>query len=142
MGQNSFNIWPHHLGVSTAWKAEWASAASSDIPPCTIGINSEMDALPGIGHACGHNLIAIAGVGVALAVRRVMEVHQLPGRVVLLGTPAEENGAGKQLLLDKGAYQGMDVCFMCHPTTGPPNSANVGPTLAMKPITVEYFGHS
>jgi metal-dependent amidase/aminoacylase/carboxypeptidase family protein len=53
-----------------------------------VGINSEMDALPGLGHACGHNLIAISGVGVALALKAALQAHpHVPGKVVLLGTP-------------------------------------------------------
>ena len=52
-----------------------------------IGVNSEMDALPGVGHACGHNLIAIAGVAVALAIKTSLVEHNIPGKVVLLGTP-------------------------------------------------------
>ena len=50
-------------------------------------MNSEMDALPGIGHGCGHNLIAISGVGVALAVKAALQKHNIPGKVILLGTP-------------------------------------------------------
>jgi metal-dependent amidase/aminoacylase/carboxypeptidase family protein len=139
MSQHGFEVTPEYCGIETAWRAEWTSAISSTVSR-TIGVNSEMDALPQIGHACGHNLIAIAGVGVALALRAAMEKHQLPGKIILLGTPAEEGGAGKQLLLDKGGYEGMDICVMCHPSSGPAHSANCNKTLAMKPITVEYFG--
>ena len=130
-----------------------------------FGINSEMDALPGIGHGCGHNLIAIAGCGTAIAAKVAMEKHKIPGRIVLLGTPgesclifsrrlfcskiyeivnatlAEEEGGGKAILLKKGAYKEMDFCLMCHPAPGPPNFAELGPTLALQPLVVEYFGH-
>ena len=90
-----------------------------------------MDALPGIGHACGHNLIAISGVAVAIAVKKVMEEFDIAGTISLLGTPgesshwlcfyrvptvelfaAEESGYGKVRLIRKGAYEGMDVCLM------------------------------
>ena len=71
-----------------------------------------MDALPGIGHACGHNLIAIAGVAVAIAVKSALEKFDISGSVVLLGTPAEEGGSGKAILLERGAYEGMDACLM------------------------------
>lgn len=94
------------------------------------GVNSEMDALPGIGHGCGHNLIAISGVGVALAVKAALQTHKIPGKVVLLGTPGikspvnnaedvtdvgctgEEGGGGKTILLNRGGYKGMDFCLM------------------------------
>ena len=101
-----------------------------------------MDALPGIGHACGHNLIAIAGVGVALALRAALIKHDLPGKIVLLGTPAEEGGVGKAVLIERGAYKDMDVCLMCHPGPGPKMSAGTGSSLALTGIDVEYFGHT
>jgi len=89
-----------------------------------------MDALPGVGHACGHNLIGIGGmcscphgfpshwaschlgVAVACALKTALEKHNISGKVVLLGTPAEEGGCGKFPLLDNGAYKEMDVCLM------------------------------
>jgi metal-dependent amidase/aminoacylase/carboxypeptidase family protein len=71
-----------------------------------------VDALRGIGHACGHNQIAIAGVAAALATAHVLEKHDLPGKVVLLGTPAEEAGGGKAYMLKRGAYDGMEACLM------------------------------
>lgn len=101
-----------------------------------------MDALPAIGHACGHNLIAIAGVGVALALRNALIKHDLPGKIVLLGTPAEETGCGKKILIEGGAYQDMDVCLMCHPGPGPKMSSGSGPSLALTGIDVEYIGHT
>lgn len=118
---------PHFL-LETAWVATFARGAGGR----TLGVNSEMDALPGIGHACGHNLIAISGVAVACAVRAVMEELDIAGKVVLLGTPgefvlgwwcgrvlnigaAEEGGYGKVRLLNKGAYEEMDVCLMWVP---------------------------
>ena len=83
MSSKGWEVTKHYLGLDTAWRAEFAVGTGGR----TIGVNSEMDALPGIGHACGHNLIAIAGVGVALAVKAALEKHSVPGKVVLLGTP-------------------------------------------------------
>lgn len=71
-----------------------------------------MDALAGIGHACGHNLISISGCAAAIGVAAALKEHGIPGKVVLLGTPAEEEGGGKTKLLAKGAYEGMDACLM------------------------------
>jgi len=71
-----------------------------------------VDALRGIGHACGHNLIAIAGMAAAIATVRLLESSQTPGKVVLLGTPAEEAYGGKSYLLKAGAYEGMAACLM------------------------------
>lgn len=82
MEQRGFEVKRHYL-LDTAWLATFAHGEGGR----TLGINSEMDALPGIGHACGHNLIAIAGVAVALAVKDVLEKLDIPGKIALLGTP-------------------------------------------------------
>ena len=83
MSSKGWEVTKHYLELDTAWRAEFVVGRGGS----TLGVNSEMDALPGIGHACGHNLIAIAGVGVALAVKAALEKHSVPGKVVLLGTP-------------------------------------------------------
>ncbi|KAG1737477.1 uncharacterized protein EDB91DRAFT_1140061 [Suillus paluster] len=101
-----------------------------------------MDALPGIGHACGHNLIGMSGVAVALAAKAAMENLNIDGKVILLGTPAEEGGFGKVMLYEKGAYDEMDVCLMCHPAPGPRHSISLSGCLAISRITVEYQGHT
>lgn len=71
----------YHL--DTAWVATFSNGNGGRV----LGVNSEMDALPGIGHACGHNLIAIAGVAVALAVKAALIEYEIPGKIILLGTP-------------------------------------------------------
>jgi len=83
MALHGFTVTRHYLGLETAWRAEFSHKKGGRV----LGVNSEMDALPGLGHACGHNLIAIAGVGVALAVKAALEEHDVAGTVVLLGTP-------------------------------------------------------
>lgn len=71
-----------------------------------------MDALRSVGHPCGHNLIAVNGMAAAIATAEVMERHNVPGKVILLGTPAEEAGGGRSFLVKKGAFDEMDVCMM------------------------------
>ena len=83
MSSRGFTVTRHYLGLRTAWRAEYEYKRGGR----TVGVNAEMDALPGIGHACGHNLIAMAGVGIALALRAALEKHDVAGTVVLLGTP-------------------------------------------------------
>src|SRR5215831_12246892 len=78
-----------------------------------VAILAEYDALPEIGHACGHNLIAAGAVGAFLAAARVAE--RAGGEVVLLGTPAEEGGGGKIKLIEAGAFDGLDAAMMFHP---------------------------
>ena len=78
-----------------------------------LAICAEYDALPGIGHACGHNIIAATAVGAGLALAPL--VDDLDLRVSVIGTPAEEGGGGKVLLLDRGAFDGVDAAMMVHP---------------------------
>jgi amidohydrolase len=78
-----------------------------------IAVCLEYDALPGIGHACGHNIIAAAGLGAGLAAAAVAEVCD--GRVTIIGTPAEEGGGGKVLQIRAGAFEGIDAAMMVHP---------------------------
>ncbi|MBI5515793.1 MAG: M20 family metallopeptidase [Deltaproteobacteria bacterium] len=94
-------------GLATAFRAR----AGSQGPQ--VAILAEYDALPELGHACGHNLIAGAAVGAFLALAPLAEA--LGGRVDLVGTPAEEGGGGKILLLDAGIFDGVDAAMMFHP---------------------------
>ncbi|MEX2184311.1 MAG: M20 family metallopeptidase [Chloroflexota bacterium] len=78
-----------------------------------IGILAEYDALPGLGHGCGHNTMAASGVGAAIALAAVAD--ELPGEIVFLGTPAEERGSGKQIMIDDGLFDGLDAALLYHP---------------------------
>ncbi|MGH9118769.1 MAG: amidohydrolase [Acidimicrobiales bacterium] len=95
------------FGLDTAF----AARAGSTGP--VIAVLCEYDALPGLGHACGHNIIATAGLGAGLAAAAMAD--ELGGRLLVLGTPAEEGGGGKQLLADEGAFAGVDAAMMIHP---------------------------
>ncbi|KIO34099.1 hypothetical protein M407DRAFT_17012 [Tulasnella calospora MUT 4182] len=138
MQDHGFDVTPHYLGLETAWRATFEVGKGGR----TVGFQSEMDALPGIGHACGHNLIAIIGVGCAIAVARAIKKYDIAAKVVLLGTPAEEGGQGKVKLIDAGGYKEMDACLMAHPTAGPPRSARTGSSLAIQVLTIQYFGRT
>lgn len=78
-----------------------------------IGVLAEYDALPGLGHGCGHNTMAASGVGAAIALAAVRD--SFAGEVVFLGTPAEERGSGKQFMLDDGLFKGLDAALLFHP---------------------------
>lgn len=95
-------------GLPTAFRAEVGKGRGPK-----VAILSEYDALPEIGHACGHNLIAAGGVGAFLALARQRDA--IEGTVTILGTPAEEGGGGKIKLLDAGAFEGVDAAMMFHP---------------------------
>ena len=79
-----------------------------------IGILAEYDALPGLGHGCGHNTMAASGVGAALGLAAV--AGELAGEIVFLGTPAEERGSGKQFMIDDGLFDGIDAALLYHPS--------------------------
>ena len=78
-----------------------------------IGVLAEYDALPGLGHGCGHNTMAASGVGAAIALAAVRDAFA--GEIVFLGTPAEERGSGKQFMLDDGLFEGVDAALLFHP---------------------------
>ncbi|HEY7828771.1 MAG TPA: amidohydrolase, partial [Candidatus Limnocylindrales bacterium] len=79
-----------------------------------IGILAEYDALPGLGHGCGHNTMAASGVGAAIALAAI--APELPGEIVFLGTPAEERGSGKGIMLADGLFDGLDAVLLFHPS--------------------------
>ena len=78
-----------------------------------IGILAEYDALPGLGHGCGHNTMAASGVGAAIALAAIAD--ELPGEIVFLGCPAEERGSGKKTMIDDGLFDGLDAALLYHP---------------------------
>ncbi len=117
-------------GVATAYAAEFGAKAGP-----TIAILSEYDALPGIGHACGHNIIATAGLGAALALSKLNGA--LPGRVRYLGTPAEERFGGKEIMARAGAFEKIDAAMMIHPATE--NMISM-PCLAVTEVDATYHG--
>jgi amidohydrolase len=102
-------VTPHAFGLQTAFLAEYGTGGR------IVTFNVEYDALPGIGHACGHNLIATGSLAAFLGVVAAMKTHCIAGRVRALGTPAEEGGGGKIKLIDAGAYKDVDACLMTHP---------------------------
>lgn len=102
-----FRVEPGYLGLETALLAEAGSG------PLVIGVMAEYDALPGLGHACGHNLIAASAVGAGIALAGLADELGLTVRVY--GTPAEEGGGGKIELIDRGAFTDLDLAMMVHP---------------------------
>jgi amidohydrolase len=102
-----------------------------------LGIVVEYDALPGIGHACGHNVIAAAGVGAAIALAPLAET--LDATIRVIGTPAEEGGGGKIHLLERGGFDGVHAALMVHPA---PYDAAEMPCLAVRHFGVRYHGRA
>lgn len=129
--QAGFDVTHGTAGMDTAVVATYGSG------PLEIGVCAEYDALPGVGHACGHNVIAAAGVGAALALAEVADDVGLTVR--LLGTPAEEGGGGKILMLEDGSFDGLHASMMVHPA--PYESSTLG-CLAVTHVNVRYRGRS
>lgn len=96
-------------GLPTAFRAETGAGGP------VIALIAEMDALPVMGHACGHNVIAAAAVGAATALRRVLPPEA--ARIVVFGTPAEEQGIGKVDMIAHGAFDGVEFALMVHPSS-------------------------
>ena len=119
------------FGLPTAFVAR-----AGDTGP-TVAVLCEYDALPGIGHACGHNVIAAAGLGAGLAAAAVAK--EAGGRVVVMGTPAEEGGGGKILMARQGAFDGVDVAMMVHPAGD--DLARMS-TIAVQELTATYTGRA
>ncbi len=97
--------------LATAVRGRLGGGLGQDGP--RIGVLAEYDALPGLGHGCGHNTMAASGVGAAIALAAVR--NSFAGEVVFLGTPAEERGSGKQFMLDDGLFEGLDAALLFHP---------------------------
>jgi amidohydrolase len=112
-----------------------AFAARAGSGPLHVVVCAEYDALPGVGHACGHNVIAAMAAGAGLALARVADDAGL--RVTVLGTPAEEGGGGKILLLQRGAFDGAHAAMMVHPS--PYEQAEM-PIIAVDHLQVVYSG--
>ncbi|HEY0443153.1 MAG TPA: M20 family metallopeptidase [Candidatus Limnocylindrales bacterium] len=102
----------HPVGsLATAVRGRLSGGRGSSGP--RIAVLAEYDALPGLGHGCGHNTMAASGVGAAIALAAVRDAFA--GEVVFLGTPAEERGSGKQIMIDDGLFEGVDAALLFHP---------------------------
>lgn len=126
-----FDVEPEYKGIPTAFRATTGNGRFH------VGLMAEYDALPGIGHACGHNLIAAMSAGAAIGLAAVAEQASLT--VNVYGTPAEEGGGGKIELIDRGAFTGLDLAMMAHPA--PVDTADAKP-LAVAHWNIRYEGRS
>ena len=119
--------------LATAVRATRRGGKGGDGP--RIGILAEYDALPGLGHGCGHNTMAASGVGAAIALAAITD--DLRGEIVFLGTPAEERGSGKQIMIDDGLFEGVDAALLFHPCD---RSHVESIALASEDVTVVFHG--
>ncbi len=124
-----FKIETGIAGLETAFRAVYQKGDSRP----AIGFLAEYDALPEVGHGCGHNLIGPASIGAAIALSQA----DIKGRIVVVGTPAEEKGGGKVILAKKGIFNDLDAAMMVHPSN---DTEVVKRSLAAIDVTVEYSG--
>src|SRR5690606_25344275 len=117
------------FGLPTAFRA----SIGNDRP--AVAILAEYDALPEIGHGCGHNIICASAVGAFLALSTIAD--SLPGAVWLIGTPAEERGAAKERIVRAGAFDAIDAAIMAHPGT---QDVGTFPRQGMRYVDVTYHG--
>ena len=130
MSKNNFTVEKPLGGLETAFRAE--RIFGSGFPK--VAFLAEYDALPEIGHACGHNLIAAASVGAALG---LASVPSIDASVQLIGTPAEEGGGGKIYLAEAGVFNGLGAALMFHPA----NKSQLWKyALASTVVKIEFFG--
>lgn len=118
-------------GIDTAFVAEYKALK----PGPVIAYIAEYDALPEIGHACGHNLIAMSACGAALGLQSVID--SIGGTVRVVGTPAEEGGGGKIIMVNQGVFDDVDYAMMIHPAT---ENLILRGGLATRNVTIEYWG--
>lgn len=129
--QHGFSVERGSGGLETAFAATYQKCAGGP----TIALLCEYDALPEIGHACGHNIIATAPIGIGLVLRPLLE--QFPGTLKIIGTPAEEYGGGKIKMLRAGVFEDIDVAMMIHPST---RHMTLRGSLAFNSLTFEFHG--
>lgn len=115
-----WDVTPHAYGLNTAWALAYEhrpAGTPSDAALPAIGFLAEYDALVGIGHACGHHLILLNGLLSATLARETIRKLDIPARIIVHGTPDEENTAGKYAMLQAGAFDDAEVWLMAHPTS-------------------------
>lgn len=108
--EQNFTPQSPYCDLDTAFKAEYGTGKP------VFAIFAEFDALPDVGHGCGHNLICASALAAFCAAAKYLSENNLPGKVVLLGSPAEESGGGKIKMINKGCLDGVDAAMMVHPS--------------------------
>jgi amidohydrolase len=130
-----------HRGTADLPTAFRAEAGTPGGPK--IGFLAEYDALPGLGHGCGHNLIALANIAAAVGLRAALAELDVPGQVVLFGTPAEEAISGKAFMAEAGVFDDIDAALGAHPGTPEavcPTVEGSGQALACQAVRIEFRG--
>ena len=131
LSKYGFHVETDFCGLPTAYKAVYKGAKAGP----RIGMLAEYDALPGLGHACGHNLVCTMSVGSGIAMREFAD--EFGAEIVVIGTPAEETDGSKVIMAKKGVFDTLDAAMMSHPAHSDMDSLNFS---AIKCFKVEFFG--
>lgn len=133
LDKHGFKVEEGYLGIKTAFKAVY----DSGIKGPTIGFMSEYDALPGIGHGCGHNLLGATNTGAGIVLSKLIKEYR--GKVIVFGTPAEETSGAKVDMTEKEAFDDIDIIMEVHPGSLHFRS---GTSLAMEAVQFKFIGKS
>lgn len=132
--QKGFEIVKPIAGLETAFRAHYGNQRKP-----LIALLAEYDALPNLGHGCGHNLIGAASTGAAVLIKMLLEQGKLAGQIAVFGTPAEETSGGKVTMVNKKCFNGIDAALMFHP--GDSTSIDIS-SLTMEAYEFVYYGKS
>jgi amidohydrolase len=128
-----FDVETNFSGVETGFKAVYKGKKEG----LTIAYLAEYDALPGIGHGCGHNLLGAVSTGAGIVLKQILD--EIRGTVIVFGTPAEETSGAKVTYVENNEFDGVDIALMAHPAS---QYAKSGSSLALEPVQFEFFGKS
>lgn len=131
--KHGFDVEENYLDIDTAFKATYDSGKEG----ATISYLAEYDALPGIGHGCGHNILGTTSTGAGITLSKIID--DIGGKVVVFGTPAEETSGAKVIMAEKGSFEDIDVVMIAHPGDKYEKS---GKSLAMEAIQFKYTGRT
>ena len=131
LNKYGFNIQERLCGLETGFKAIYDSGKNG----LTVAFMAEYDALPGIGHGCGHNILGAASTGAGIILRSIAD--EIGGRVIVFGTPAEETSGAKVTFAEEGEFDGVDIAMIAHPASW---YARSGSSLALMPLQFEFYG--
>lgn len=129
--KHNFEIEKEFLGIKTAFRATFDSKKEGK----TIGYLCEYDALPGIGHGCGHNMIGTMSAGAGIVLSKIID--EIGGKIIVYGTPAEESNGAKVIFAEQGAFDELDAAMLVHPGD---RTVRSGTSMALYPLQFTYRG--
>ena len=131
LSKYGFTVYDNFSGVETGFKAEYKSTKDG----ITVAYMAEYDALPGIGHGCGHNILGAVSTGAGIVLKQIID--EIGGTVVIFGTPAEETSGAKITYVENHEFDNVDIALIAHPGSEYTKS---GTSLALEPIQFEFYG--